>query len=144
MGEPALDRDGVAVAIERMVDVQLRWSDIDTFGHVNNVVFFRLLEEARAKVLREAGDTTEFLTTGVVVGEQMLRYLAPLDYRQETVAVGMRVDHVGTSSFRLASRIVDPASGTEFASGYVSLIAYSFAAQSPRPLTDSERDWLLA
>ena len=132
------------MAIERVVNVSLRWSDMDAFGHVNNVVFFRLLEEARAKVLSEAGNTTEFLTTGVVVGEQMLRYLAPLDYRQETVAVGMTVDHIGTSSFRLASRIFEPNSGGDFAAGYVSLIAYSVATQSPRPLTDSEMTWLSA
>lgn len=25
----------------------LRWSDMDSFGHVNNVVFLRYLEEAR-------------------------------------------------------------------------------------------------
>ncbi|GAA5012781.1 hypothetical protein GCM10025734_58630 [Kitasatospora paranensis] len=28
-------------------DCPLRWSDMDAFGHVNNVVFLRYLEEAR-------------------------------------------------------------------------------------------------
>ena len=30
-----------------LVPVQLRWSDLDAYGHVNNVEMFRLLEEAR-------------------------------------------------------------------------------------------------
>ena len=29
------------------VDVPLRWSDMDAYGHVNNVQFLRLLEDAR-------------------------------------------------------------------------------------------------
>jgi len=29
------------------VPVQLRWSDLDAYGHVNNVEMFRILEEAR-------------------------------------------------------------------------------------------------
>ena len=28
-------------------DVPLRWSDMDAYGHVNNVQFLRLLEDAR-------------------------------------------------------------------------------------------------
>ncbi len=130
------------MATERVVEVDLRWADMDVFGHVNNVVFFRLLEEARAKVLTDAGSATEFLTTGVVVGEQQLRYLAPLDYSYTSVSVGMTVDHLGTSSFRLQSRIFDSATGTVFASGYVSLVAYSAAGQSPRELSPTEREWL--
>lgn len=132
------------MATEKVVEVGLRWADMDAFGHVNNVVFFRLLEEARAKVLTDAGSATEFLTTGVVVGEQQLRYHAPLEYSASSVSVGMSVDHVGTSSFRLACRIFDSISGTIFASGFVSLVAYSAATQAPRPLSGSEREWLSA
>ncbi|MGL5850524.1 MAG: acyl-CoA thioesterase, partial [Phycicoccus sp.] len=29
------------------VEVPLRWSDMDAYGHVNNVQFLRLLEDAR-------------------------------------------------------------------------------------------------
>lgn len=32
------------------VPVQLRWSDMDAYAHVNNVEMLRLLEEARIEV----------------------------------------------------------------------------------------------
>jgi acyl-CoA thioester hydrolase len=130
------------MASERVVEVHLRWGDADSFGHINNVVFFRLLEEARARVLSEAGPETEFLTTGVVVVEQRLTYRAPLHYRVEPVAVGMTVSEVGNSSFRLESRIFDPVDGTVFADGYVALVAYSAQSGAPRRLSDAERHWL--
>lgn len=45
------------------VPVQLRWSDLDAYGHVNNVEMFRILEEARitafwARPAEEAGLAT--------------------------------------------------------------------------------------
>ena len=39
------------MSIEHVVDIDLRWGDADSFAHVNNVVFFRYLEEARARVI---------------------------------------------------------------------------------------------
>ena len=42
------------MSIEHVVDIDLRWGDADSFAHVNNVVFFRYLEEARARVIPES------------------------------------------------------------------------------------------
>ena len=100
------------MSIEHVVDIDLRWGDADSFAHVNNVVFFRYLEEARARVIPESGPGSTILSGGLVVAEQQLKYLAPLHYRKEPVQVGMSVDHVGGSSFRLACRVFDAASGT--------------------------------
>ena len=44
MGEP--DAEGETVARHRYA-VQLRWSDMDAYGHVNNARFLTLYEEAR-------------------------------------------------------------------------------------------------
>ena len=85
------------MSIEHVVDIDLRWGDADSFAHVNNVVFFRYLEEARARVIPESGPGSTILSGGLVVAEQQLKYLAPLHYRKEPVQVGMSVDHVGGS-----------------------------------------------
>ena len=127
---------------ERVVDVDLRWGDSDAFAHVNNVVFFRLLEEARARVIPEEGPGSRLLKNGLVVAEQQLKYTAPLHYRLEPISVGMSVDHVGGSSFRLACRVFDAPTNTVFAEGFVSLVAYDFATAAPRKLTADERQWL--
>jgi acyl-CoA thioester hydrolase len=129
---------------ERVVDVNLRWGDSDAFAHVNNVVFFRLLEEARARVIPAEGPGSTILSGGLVVAEQQLKYTAPLHYRSEPIQVGMTVDHVGGSSFRLACRVFDQESAVVFAEGFVSLVAYNFSAGAPRKLADDERTWLAA
>jgi acyl-CoA thioester hydrolase len=127
---------------EVTVDVPLRWADSDSFGHINNVVFFRLLEEARARMIPQEGPGSTILSGGLVVAEQSLSYTAPLHYRPEPVQVVMSVEHIGGSSFRLACRIVDAATETVYASGFVSLVAYDFDRRAPRRLSDAERTWL--
>ena len=130
------------MAEERVVDIALRWGDADAFGQVNNVVFFRYLEEARARVIPASGPGSTILSGGLVVAEQQLKYLAPLHYRTEPIQVGMSVDHVGGSSFRLACRVFDAENGTVFAQGFVALVTYNFATGSPRKLSHDERAWL--
>ena len=130
------------MAQEWVVDIALRWGDADAFGHVNNVVFFRYLEEARARFIPASGPGSTILSGGLVVAEQQLKYLAPLHYRTEPIQVGMSVDHVGGSSFRLACRVFDAKTRTVFAQGFVALVTYNFATGSPRKLSDDERAWL--
>lgn len=132
------------MAEERVVDVDLRWGDSDAFAHVNNVVFFRLLEEARARVIPTEGPGSTILSAGLVVAEQQLKYIAPLHYRAEPIQVGMLVDHVGGSSFRLACRVFDAATSVVFAEGFVSLVTYDFSTGAPRKLSEEEREWLSA
>lgn len=127
---------------EAVVDIPLRWGDADAFGHVNNVVFFRYLEEARARLIPDSGPGSTILSGGLVVAEQQLKYLAPLHYRKAPIQVGMSVDHVGGSSFRLACRVFDVTSGTVFAEGFVALVTYNFTTGAPRKLSEDERSWL--
>ena len=130
------------MSLEHVVDIDLRWGDADAFGHVNNVVFFRYLEEARARMIPDSGPGSTILSGGLVVAEQQLKYLAPLHYRKAPVQVGMTVDHVGGSSFRLACRVFDAASRTVFAEGFVALVTYNFTTGAPRKLSEDERAWL--
>lgn len=130
------------MAVEKVIDISLRWGDADAFGHVNNVVFFRYLEEARARVIPDSGPGSTILSGGLVVAEQQLKYLAPLHYRKAPIQVGMTVDHVGGSSFRLVCRVFDGATNTVFAEGYVALVTYNFDTGAPRKLSPDEREWL--
>ncbi|MFM1953706.1 MAG: hypothetical protein RL187_915, partial [Actinomycetota bacterium] len=58
------------------------------------------------------------------------------------IQVGMTVNHIGGSSFRLACRVFDAVSGVVFAEGFVALVTYSFESGSPRRLSEDERSWL--
>jgi acyl-CoA thioester hydrolase len=97
------------------VPLVVRWSDLDSYGHVNNVKFYDYIQEARIALV----NTTVHWTPETVwmVARQDVDYLAPLDFRTEPYEVATMVTAIGTRSFTLAVEIRDPASGTVYASG---------------------------
>ena len=124
------------------VDVPLRWSDMDAYGHVNNVQFLRLLEDARVVGFREwIGQGPSILDGGVVVTRHAIEYRAPLTFRHAPVEVAMWVTGVSGAGFDLGYEVRDPASfgDTVYAVAETGLVLYDFAAARPRRLAPAER-----
>jgi acyl-CoA thioester hydrolase len=129
-----------------LIPVPLRWGDEDRYGHVNNVVFFRLLEEARARWITGANPKDNLLTHGLLVHDAQLTYHQPLHYREEPVFVELAVSRLGGASIDIGCRVLDSESpqSTCFASGHIRLVAYDFELKRPRRLGEKDRVWLLA
>lgn len=123
--------------------VPVRWADLDAFGHVNNVVFLRYLQEARVDMLfihaplHGAGD----LAAGLVVARHSIDYLAPLRFRADPVRVETWVTDVRNATFTLGYEIVDDANPgrTTYATASTKLVPYHLGEQRPRRLTDAEK-----
>lgn len=81
--------------------LELRWSDQDLYGHVNNARIVTLAEEARVRfALETAGREDDGRREARVVARQTVDYHAPVHYGPElTMHVG--VLRVGTSSYTL-------------------------------------------
>jgi acyl-CoA thioester hydrolase len=104
-------------------ELPTRWSDDDTYGHVNNVVHYLLFDTAVNGWLIEASgtDIRTLPAIGLVV-ETSCRYFASLRF-PEVVTAGIALERVGTSSvvYRLAlfGADVEPAAVGRFAHVYV-------------------------
>jgi acyl-CoA thioester hydrolase len=81
-----------------------RWSDDDTYGHVNNVVHYAMFDTAvNGWLIEESGiDIRRLPAVGLVV-ETSCRYYAELRF-PETVTAGIALARLGTTSvtYRLA------------------------------------------
>jgi len=130
----------------------VRFSDVDVYGHVNNVKYFEYYQEARiAFLLARAGELYDPESTHrQVVARIDVDYRRPLLFRPEPYAVETTVTRVGTSSYDLACRIVDPAAdpegpgepGTVFSTAQVRMVAFDTGSGRSRPLTREERSRL--
>ncbi len=124
------------------VDVPLRWSDMDAYGHVNNVQFLRLLEDARVIGFREwFGEDRSLLDRGVVVARHEIEYLAPLRFRHAPITVDMWATRISGASFDLAYEVRDPEyhGDAVYARAETTLVAYDFATAAPRRMVEQER-----
>lgn len=126
-----------------VTEVPLRWADMDAFGHVNNVVYLRYLQEARVDMLfvHASAHGAEQLAEGVVVARHEIGYRAPLRFRARPVRVETWVTHVGNASFTLGYEVLDEQDGerTVYAVAATVLVPYDLADSRPRRVAPAER-----
>ena len=115
---------------------------MDAYGHVNNVQFLRLLEDARVVAFETwFGPDRSLLDEGVVVARHEIEYLAPLDFRPAPISVDIWATRISGASFDLAYEVRDPpeVGMTMYARAETTLVAYDFATVRPRRLRQDER-----
>ncbi len=127
----------------------LRWSDMDAYGHVNNVVFLRLMEDARVMAFHghDSDDGGTMLDTGVLVARHEIDYLAPLHWRPEPVAIDLWVTDIKGASFDMGYEVLDdaPEPGGKpvvYARAESTMVVYDLTAQRPRRLSPADRERL--
>ncbi|KOV51887.1 MULTISPECIES: acyl-CoA thioesterase [Streptomyces] len=115
----------------------LRWADMDAYGHVNNVVFLRYLEEARIDFLfRPDKDFQQ----GSVVARHEIDYKRQLVHRHAPVDIELWVTEVRAASFTLTYEVKDGEQVYVRASTVI--VPFDFEAQRPRRITAQEREFL--
>ncbi len=118
-------------------DCHVRFSDVDVYGHVNNVKYFEYYQEARLAFVASLGRDPEEPPPGLVVARLDVDYKRPILFRPEPYLVETWVTRIGRSSFDLACEIRD---GERLLSraGAV-MVSFDLATQRARPLSDRER-----
>jgi len=110
--------------------LRVRWSDLDSYGHANNVKFYDYIQEGRIALLAEAFPWSP--DEMWVVVRQDLDYRRPLDFRVEPYEVATSVAEIGGRSFTLTAEIRDPATATTYATASTVIVR-------PNPLTSEQR-----
>lgn len=126
------------------VEVPFRWSDMDAYGHVNNVQFMRMLEDARVLGFGDwFGTERTMLDTGVLVAHHSVDYRLPMTYHYRPALVSMWVSRISGASFDLAYEVreapgPDGPDDTVYCVAETVLAAYDLATSRTRRLTPDE------
>lgn len=134
---------------------------MDAYGHVNNVVHLRYLEEARIDFMfRLAGEAAGSprpdsgsqpgsgpespeeapFKAGCVVARHEIDYLRPLFHRYEPVTVETWVTKLNAASATIAYEIKD--ADTVYVRAETVIVPYDLEKERPRRLTAGERAFL--
>ena len=117
----------------------IRWSDIDSYNHVNNVKYVEYFQEARIAFLSSLGaGVAHGAVEGFVVARLDVSYLHPIEFCLEPVQVSTWLTRIGRSSYELQAAVHDE--GTVFATSRAALVGFDPAAGRSRPLSEGERD----
>jgi acyl-CoA thioester hydrolase len=117
--------------------LEIRWSDVDAYLHVNNAVYATYLEECRDEWIEAAlggvGDAWDFVLARVAID-----FRRELRLEHEAVVVSCALERIGTSSLTLREEI-RTRGGELAAEAEAVLVAWERTSGRSRPLTEAER-----
>ena len=122
--------------------IHVRFSDVDVYGHVNNVKYFEYLQEAR--IFMTASLWKGLGPVSLVVAQTDVDYRVPILFRPEPYDAWSWVSRIGTRSATIESLIVD--GDTVLARARVAIVFFDQetqrATQPPVPHLDALRTLL--
>ncbi len=120
----------------------MRWSDMDAYGHVNNVVYLTYLEEARVDMLFAQGPQmgSRALSDGVVVARHEIDYKRPLIYHPRGVEIALWCGSIKAASYEIRYEVHDETA--VFATAASVLVPFDLTAERPRRVSPEERAFL--
>ena len=110
-----------------VAEIPVTWGDMDSFQHVNNVIYFRYFESARIQYFEAVGlmDIVEQLGVGPILGSTSCRYRTPLTY-PDTVYVGAKITEMHEKRFAMEYLIVSEQHPETVAEGSGVVICYNY------------------
>lgn len=133
----------------------MRFGDIDSYGHANNVVQLQYLEDARVRLSEMPIHGIDGIEDGLsfrkltgtrltVVGRQEVEYTAQLHYRLAPIQVRIWVSNIGASSYVLNYELQDHDDGTTFAVAQSTTVQIGRESGRPERLTEQQIAFLTA
>jgi acyl-CoA thioester hydrolase len=110
---------------------------MDAYGHVNNAVFLRYLEEARIDFLSLRGKESK---QGSVVARHEIDYKRQLVHRPTPVDIELWVKEIKAASFTVSYEVKDE--DQVYVRASTVIVPFDFETQRPRRITAEEREFL--
>ena len=109
------------IKFNHTLPIQLRFNDVDKFGHVNNTVYFSFYDLGK----------TEYFAS-----------VCPhVDWQKDGIAVQTAVTKIGTKSFHLAQRVIDTETQEVKCICTSVMVTYDLSKHESKPLTE---EWIEA
>jgi acyl-CoA thioester hydrolase len=141
-GEPV---DLAALPQRFHAKVEVRWSDMDVFQHINHARMVTLLEEARIPWLFEEGRPTAGLRSGCVLTDLHVRYKSQLRHEDTPLDVAMWIRQLRAVDFTVGYEVRGSGVAPDVAPAVLAttqLAAFDIDTQRLRRLTAAERAYL--
>ena len=110
------------IKFNHTLPIQLRFNDVDKFGHVNNTVYFSFFDLGKTEYFASVCPHVDWQKHGIVVVQTV-------------------VTQIGTKSFHLAQRVIDIETQEVKCICTSVMVAYDLSKHESKPLT---KEWIEA
>jgi acyl-CoA thioester hydrolase len=123
-----------------LFETPVAWGEMDSFSHVNNVIYFKYFESARIAYFERIGFPKWMKQHGVgpILASTQCRFRRALSY-PDHLSVGARVTELGTDRFTMKYAVFSHQLKDIAAVGEGLIISYDYRNSVKAPLPDSIR-----
>ena len=116
--------------IRHSIPAQIRFSDVDQFGHVNNSVYFALYDLAKTTYVKDVLGEADWSKTGIVVANINADFLSPIFFNDD-IRIETTTTHLGNKSFKLLQRAVLASTGEVKCECHTVMVLYDISSLTP-------------
>ncbi|MFX0081222.1 MAG: acyl-CoA thioesterase [Candidatus Hodarchaeota archaeon] len=124
-----------------VVEMPVRWGDMDARGHVNNTIYYRYFESTRIALFQSLNVYEEPTTVriGPILAYQDCYYKAPLTY-PDTLYIGARIVKLEESKMIIKHTIMSEKLGRKAAEGEAHIVWYDYENQNKAIIPEDLKD----
>ncbi|MCC7232695.1 MAG: acyl-CoA thioesterase [Bacteroidia bacterium] len=120
------------------IKINVRFSDVDAFQHVNNARYLTYFEEARVDYFdRIVGWNYDSSKCGIILAKAEIDYIQPAHFKDD-LFVETRCSRIGTKSFDLEYRMTRNYEGKEIllSDGCTVMVAFDYTSRKSIPVPE--------
>lgn len=132
-------RDALLAGWPVILEQNVAWGEMDAFGHVNNVVYFRYLENARLEYFRRLGWGGQRPNgIGPILAATSAKFKKPLEW-PDKIAIAARVASVEVDRLTMEHVIYSEFWRGIATEGSSLIVTFDYAANKKAPVPDDLR-----
>ena len=123
--------------------MRIRWGDMDALGHVNNVTYFRYMEQARIGFFEKALAGRLWVDVGLVIANATCEFKRALTYPGD-IEVSVFVETPGASSLKTFYEICMRGDPKPYTEGSAVVVFVDPRSHKPTRIPQAVRDRLVS
>jgi acyl-CoA thioester hydrolase len=127
-----------------LVELDVAWGEMDSYGHVNNVVYFRYFENARIAYLDRVGWSASKEATGLgpILHSTSARFRKAVTF-PDHLQVGARVTDIQPDRVVFEFKLVSETLNAVACEGQGVIVNYDYRADAKAPIPEAIRAAIL-
>jgi acyl-CoA thioester hydrolase len=123
-----------------VVELDIAWGEMDSYAHVNNVVYFRYFENARIAYLDRIGWMASMQEHGLgpIIASTQARFRKPLSY-PDHLLVAARISDIQADRVTFEYKLVSTKLNAVAAEGSAVVVSYDYRASAKTPIPEPIR-----
>ena len=116
--------------------IQVRFNDVDSFGHVNNTIYFSFYDLGKTTYFDEVRrQFPELSDIAAVIVNAQVDFLLPV-YMAEQIAVQTAVIEIGNKSFKLQQQVINTKTGEVKCVCRTIMVGFDKKSSTSQPIPD--------